>query len=251
MIRVVKSGGSILDGNTPAKWVSSGWTSTAQGADSPRVGTLHGNLAMVMRSQSNYAQALIEGDTGLAIDQRALGPKHPTVATDHANLGLTHYNLGHYQQARELLELAVDVQQSGIGIESPARAGFLINLGLVLIEIPDLDAAERAFTESLGIWQGKYGREFPGSQVALEGLGSVHLLQGRLDGAQSELEEVLHAGEKRGATDNYSTLYRLGELHRLRKDTAGAVELDREALKKSRNETGEVSRHTALAPRYT
>ena len=28
MIRVVKSGGSILDGNYPAKWVSSGWTST-------------------------------------------------------------------------------------------------------------------------------------------------------------------------------------------------------------------------------
>ncbi|MEO7064092.1 MAG: serine/threonine-protein kinase [Dokdonella sp.] len=222
----------------------------AQGDSSPRVGILHGNLAMVMRSQSKYAQALTEGETGLAIDQRTLGPKHPTVANDHATLGLTHYHLGHYQQARELLEQAADVQRSGVGIDSPARAGFLINLGLVLIEIPDLDAAEKAFTESLRIWQGKYGKEFPGTLVALAGLGRVHLLQGRLDQAQTELSEVHAMDVKLGVRDDYANLYELGELHRARHDTLAAVTLDREAVQRARHDTGERSRYSALAHHY-
>ncbi len=222
----------------------------AHGADSPLVGMLHGNLALIMRSQSNYAQALVEGETGLAIAQRALGPKHPSIAIDHANLGLTHYHLGHYRQARELLEQASDVQRSGVGIDSPARAGFLINLGLVLIEIPDLDAAEKAFAESLRIWQGKYGREFPGSLVARAGLGRVHLLQGRLDQAQAELGEVQASEVKRGVRDDASILYDLGELHRARHDPLAAVTLDREALERARQNTGERSRYSALAHYY-
>jgi serine/threonine-protein kinase len=221
-----------------------------QGVDSPVVGMLHGNLAMAMRSRSQYAQALVEGERGLAIDEKALGADHPRVQNDRAYLGLSHYHLGHYQQARALLERAADGQRAQFGGDNPAVAGTLINLGLVLIEIPDLDAAERTFAESLRIWEKNYGRTYEGAQIALKGLGTVHVLQGKLDRAEGELTEVQRSGDKHSAGDDPSNYYWLGEVRRLRKDTAGAVELDREGVEHSLADAGATSRYAALAHHY-
>ncbi|HEV7491115.1 MAG TPA: serine/threonine-protein kinase, partial [Rhodanobacteraceae bacterium] len=157
-----------------------------RGSESWHAGMLHGDLAMLMRSRSRYAEALEESEQALAIDEKALGAKHPKVLTERASLGLTHYHLGDYRQARELLEQVAVTQRAQAGTDSPAQAGTLINLGLVLIEIPDLDAAEKDFAESLRIWEKNYGREYPGAQVALAGLGNVHVLQGRFDQAEAE-----------------------------------------------------------------
>jgi serine/threonine-protein kinase len=220
------------------------------GADSPRVGFLHGNLAMVMRSQSRYAQALEESEQGLAIDEKALGPNHPKTLLERGALGLTHYHLGHYNQARELLERVAATQRAQTGPDNPAQAGTLINLGLVLIEVPDLDAAEKAFAESLRIWEKNYGREYPGAQIALGGLGNVHVLQGQFESAEAELTEVRTNNDKRGAKDDAQIYYWLGEARRLRKDAAGAVILDREALQRAQHDSGENSRYAALAHHY-
>jgi serine/threonine protein kinase len=221
-----------------------------EGADSWRVGVLHGDLAMLMRSRSRYAEALEESEQALAIDEKALSAKHPKVLMERGSLGLTHYHLGHYGQARELLEQVAATQRAQAGADNPTQAGTLINLGLVLIEIPDLDAAEKDFAESLRIWEKNYGRQYPGAQVALGGLGNVHVLQGRFDQAEAELAEVQKADEKRGAADDASIWYWLGEARRLRKDAAGAVSLDRQALLRAQQDAGENSRYAALAHHY-
>jgi serine/threonine-protein kinase len=221
-----------------------------QGADSWRVGVLHGDLAMLMRSRSRYAQALQESAQGLAIDEKALGAKHPKVLAERGNLGLTYYHLGQYGQARVLLEQVALAQRAQAGVDNPVQAGTLLNLGLDLIEIPDLDAAEKAYTESLRIWEKNYGREYPGAQVALAGLGTVHVLQGRFDRAEAELAEVQKADEKRGAQDDASVWYWLGEMRRRQKSLASAVSLDRQALLRAQHEVGEHHRYTALAHHY-
>jgi len=220
------------------------------GADSPRVGFLHGNLAMVMRGQSRYALALEESEQGLAIDQKVLGPNHPKVLAERGSLGLTHYQLGHYRQARELLEQVAAAQREQAGPDNPVRAGTLINLGLVLIEVPDLDAAEKAFSESLRLWEKNYGREYPGAQSALGGLGTVHTLQGRFESAEAEMTEVRTNDDKHGDKADSPIYYWLGESRRLRKDAAGAMLLDREALLRAQQDSGENSRLAALAHHY-
>ncbi len=225
-------------------------TTLTQGADSPRAGSLHGNLALLMRTRSRYAQALDESQLSLAIDQKTLGPEHPHVLAERGALGLTHYHLGHYSQARTLLEQVAAEQRAQADADNPVQAGTLINLGLILIEIPDLDAAEKAFAESLRIWEKNYGRNYPGAQIALSGLGTVHVLQGRLDRAEAELTEVKMADEKRSAKDDASIYYWLGEARRRRTDAAGAVSLDHEALQRARADTGENSRYTALSHHY-
>ena len=221
-----------------------------QGADSPRVGLIHANLAMVMRSGSRYTEALEEMQRSLAIATPALGTDHPFVINSRANLGLTYYHLGHYAKARELLEGAADAQRSLLGAEDPALAGTLINLGLVQIELLDMDGAERSFTESLGIWQRRYGREFPGAQGALQGLGTVNLRRGRFDKAAEQLDEVQAVDARQGVLDDYSLFYTLGELHRLRKDPAAAISLEREGLQRAVHGAGERSRYTAFSYHY-
>jgi serine/threonine-protein kinase len=221
-----------------------------RGAESWHVGMLHGDLAMVMRSRSRYAEALEESEQALAIDEKALGANHPKALTERGSLGLTHYHLGHYRQARELLEQVAGAQRAQSGADNPTQAGTLINLGLVLIEIPDLEAADKDFAESLRIWEKNYGRDHPGAQVALGGLGNVHVLQGRFDQAEAELAEVQKADEKRGATDDASIWYWLGEARRRQNDAAGAVILNREALLRAQRNAGEKSRYAALAHHY-
>jgi eukaryotic-like serine/threonine-protein kinase len=222
----------------------------SRGSESWQAGALHSNLAMLMRSRSRYAEALEESEQALAIDQKTLGAEHPKVLVLRGSLGLTHYHLGHYGKARELLEQVAAAQRAQAGADNPAQAGTLINLGLVLIEIPDLGAAEKDFAESLRIWEKNYGREYPGAQVALGGLGNVHVLQGRFDQAEAELSEVQKADEKRGATDDASIWYWLGEARRRQDDATGAVSLERQALLRAQQDTGETSRYAALAHHY-
>ncbi|MBL0163414.1 MAG: serine/threonine protein kinase [Xanthomonadales bacterium] len=222
----------------------------SQGGDSPRVGLLHGNLAMVMRSGSHFGEALAEAQRGLAIDLAALGPDHPRVLNDRGNLGLTEYHLGHYRQARELLESAAKSQREQSGADDPALAGTLINLGMVLIELRDLAGAEDVLSRSLQIWTRRYGREFPGAQAALAGLGTVNLLRGRLDQARVQLDEVQAVDAKRGEDDDYSLYQWRGELQRLGGDPQAAVAIERDGLERARRDTGEHSRYTALSHHY-
>ncbi|HEV7491709.1 MAG TPA: tetratricopeptide repeat protein, partial [Rhodanobacteraceae bacterium] len=55
---------------------------------------------------------------------------------------------------------------------------------------------------------------------------------------------------KRGATDDASIWYWLGEARRRQNDAAGAVSLDRQALLRAQQDAGEKSRYAALAHHY-
>ncbi len=224
--------------------------SRVQGADSPRVGMIHGNLAMLMRSSSRYAEALEEAQRSLAIATPALGSEHPYVINSRANLGLTYFHLGQYAKARELLEAAADAQRKRLGADDPALAGTLINLGVLQIELLDLDGAERSFTESLGVWQSRYGRDFPGTQGALQGLGVVNLRRVRFHKTKEQLEEVQAVDARKDVLDDYVLFYTLGELQRLRNDPAAAASLEHEGLQRAVHDTGERSRYSAFSHHY-
>ncbi|MEO5559073.1 MAG: tetratricopeptide repeat protein, partial [Dokdonella sp.] len=225
-------------------------TQRVYGDDGPRASLLHGNLGMLLRSRSRYAQALVETERGVDIATKTLGADNPRTLTQLGALGLTHYHLGHYRHAREILQSVVDSQRTQLGDDNPAVAGTLLNLGATLIEIPDLPAAEAAFAESLHIWEKNYGRDFDGANVAIAGLGNVHLLKGQLDRAESALLEVRKMDEERGIKGDFSNALFLGEVSRLRKDLAGAMVLDRRALAIAREAKGESAESVALAHEY-
>ena len=219
----------------------------SEGADSALVGRLHGNIAMALRGQSRYAQALEEGEKDFANQAKSLAPDHPSLLVSRGYLALTHFLLGHYQQAREIFEEVDALQRKTGGDDAPARAGTLANLGSDLIEIPDLAAAEKTFAESMRIFEKKYGRAFDGTQTALKGLASVHVLQGKLDIAVPELMEAQQNIDKRPSNDEVSNYYWRGEVARARRDFEAAVALDRQAVQVALKNYGEIGRYPALA----
>ncbi|QBB71243.1 tetratricopeptide repeat protein [Pseudolysobacter antarcticus] len=222
----------------------------SDGADSPLVGRLHGNIAMALRGQSRYAQALEESEKGLAIETKSLAPDHPSLLVNRGYLALTHFLLGHYRQAREIFEEVDALQRKVGGDDAPARAGTLANLGSDLIEIPDLAAAEKTFAESMRVFEKKYGRAFDGTQTALKGLASAHVLQGRLDIAKAELIEVQQNIDKQPSNGEVANYYWRGEVARAQHDFEAAVALDRQALQIALKNYGEIGRYPALAHHY-
>ena len=218
-----------------------------QGRDGPRIGKLHGTLAMVARGRSDYPLALEEEHQSLAILEKSLAPEHPVLVAEHASLGLTYFHLGRYREARETLERAI-VAQRRESEDSPALAGTLINLGDTLVEYPDLDAADRAFSESLRIWEKRYGRDYPGAQVALGGLGKVVLMQGRVDLADARFAEVREQSLKGNTKIDAALEIWLGEVKRLGRDLPTALEIDRQALADAPSARG-APRIAALAHR--
>ena len=211
---------------------------------------LRSNLAMVLRGQSRFAEALPLAQQQFEGQRKLLGPDHPSTLRAQRDLGLTHYHLGHYREARAALEASLAGQRKQLGSDHPEVAGTLINLGLALADSGDLDAAEKAFAEAHDIWQKRYGNEHTGVITALGDLGYVHLLQGRLDEADSELLQARALEKKHGAEENTWDLYRLGEVQRLRGKAQDAIALDRQALGHSAKELGEANRFTALAHYY-
>jgi serine/threonine-protein kinase len=221
-------------------------TTRLNGPDDPLAAIAHTNLAMTLRARSRFAEALEEIQAALATRSKVLGADHPSVVTNRVDLGLTQYHLGHYREAREVLQQAIDTMKAQAA-DNPNIPGAQINLGLALAESGDLDGAEGAFEAAQEAWQKKYGAEYPGVLVAKGNLGYVHQLRGELERAETELKEVKALGEKRGVKDDVSTLYRLGEVRRLRGDAAEAIALDRQALELARKGGGENNRFAALA----
>ncbi len=219
------------------------------GPDDLDVAHARSNIGMVLQTQSRYAEAQQMEQQALATDEKVLGPDHPLTMTARRDLGLSYFHQGHYAQARAALEQTLAAQRRRLGNEHPALAGTEINLGLVLIDSGDLVEADRILTEALGIFQKKFGREYQGTRIVLGNLGATHALQGDLDRAEKELVEVTEQEHRLGIVeqDSFITLYRLGEVKRLRGDAAAAVELERSALAGAQKTRGESSRLTAMA----
>ena len=219
------------------------------GPDDLDVANARTNVGQALQSQSRYAEAQQLEQLALATDEKVLGPDHPLTMTARRDLGLSNFHLGQYAQARVALEQTLAAQRRKLGNEHPALGGTEINLGLVLIDSGDLVEADRILTEALNIFQKKFGRDYQGTRVVLGNLGVTHMLQGDLDRAEKELTEVRDQESKLGlaAQDSFITLYRLGEVKRLRGDAAAAIELERTALAATQKTHGESSRYTAMA----
>jgi serine/threonine-protein kinase len=217
------------------------------------VGTAQTNIAMVLRYESRFPEAVEFDEKALATLLKVLGPDHAKVMNVRRDLALSQYHLGEYAKARAGFEQVLASQRASLGSRHPAIAGTEINLGLVLTDSGDLLAAEQILTEAVAIFTERYGPEYEGARLARSDLAAVHLLQGRLESAESELLEIRAAQEKIDPTSHgdSSLLSRLGEVARLRGNTKDAVSLQREALALAQKERGESSRYTALNHHYT
>ena len=217
------------------------------------VGTAQANIAMVMRYESRFPEAVELDEEALASYLKVLGPDHAKVMNLRRDLALSYYHLGEYAKARAGFEQVLASQQASLGSRHPSVAGTEINLGLVLTDSGELAAAEKTLAEAVSIFTERFGPEHEGARLAGADLAAVHALQGRLDLAESELLKIRAIQEKTDPASHgdSSLLSRLGEVARLRGNTKDAVNLQREALALAQKERGENSRFTALNHHFT
>ena len=217
------------------------------------VGTAKTNIALVLRYESRFPEAVEFDEDALATLLKVLGPDHSKVMNVRRDLALSYYHLGEYAKARAGFEQVLASQRASLGSRHPAVAGTEINLGLVQTDSGDLAAAEQTLTEAVAIFTEKFGPEHDGARLAGSDLAAVHALQGHLDLAESELLKVRAVQEKLDPNSHgdSSLLSRLGEIARLRGNAKEAVDLQREALVLAQKERGENSRFTALNHHYT
>ncbi len=217
------------------------------------VGTAQANIAMVMRYESRFPEAVELDEQALASYLKVLGPDHAKVMNTKRDLALSHYHLGEYAKARAGFEQVLASQRANLGRRHPAVAGTDINLGLVLTDCGDLPGAEQALTEAITIFREKFGHDYEGARLALGDLAVVQTLQGHLDLAESELVEIRDVQQKSDPESHgdSSLISRLGEIQRLRGNANEAVSLQRQALALVQKERGENSRFTAMNHHFT
>ena len=77
------------------------------------------NLALLYKTEGQYALArpLLKG--ALAIHEKILGPEHPDTATSLNNLAGLYHAEGQYARARPLFERALTIKEKVLGPEHP------------------------------------------------------------------------------------------------------------------------------------
>ena len=223
------------------------------GPQEVNVATAQSNIAMVLRFESRFAEAIELDEQALTTNLKVSGPDHLRVMNIRRDLGLSYYHLGHYAKARATLEQVLASQRANLGSRHPSIAGTEINLGLVMTDSGDLPAAEQTLTEAIAIFREKFGPDYEGARLAAGDLAAVHMLQGHLDLAESEFVAIRDVEKKNkpDAPADSTLLSRLGEVERLRGNAKAAVNLQREALASAQKERGENSRYTALNHHFT
>ena len=217
------------------------------------VGTAQTNIALVLRYESRFPEAIELDKQALETYLKVLGPDHSKVMNVRRDLALSYYHLGEYAKARAGFEQVLASQRASLDSRHPGIAGTDINLGLVLTDSGDLAGAEQTLTEAAAIFTEKFGPDHEGVRLATADLAAVHMLQGHLDLAESELVKIRAIQQKidPNSHGDSSLLSRLGEIARLRGNAKEAVTLQREALALAQKERGESSRFTALNHHYT
>jgi tetratricopeptide (TPR) repeat protein/predicted Ser/Thr protein kinase len=104
------------------------------GEQHPLVGVTYSNLGTVAMLESDYSAAIEHLTRGLAIEERAYGPKHLEVTSTLMNLGAAYQGAGKLDEAKQRFERAAEVRRDQLGELDPQVAEALVALGDVALE---------------------------------------------------------------------------------------------------------------------
>ena len=87
--------------------------------DHPDVATSLNNLALLYKTQGDYAKAEPLYKRSLSIKEKALGPNHPSVATSLNNLAALYKTQGDYAKAEPLYKRSLSIKEKALGPQPP------------------------------------------------------------------------------------------------------------------------------------
>ncbi|MCX4239185.1 tetratricopeptide repeat-containing serine/threonine-protein kinase [Paraliomyxa miuraensis] len=154
------------------------------------------SLAVVLRAQGEYEQALLHFDQALRIREETLGAEHPSVATSLNDLGNVLADQGEYEQAMLHFDQALRIREKALGASHPDVAESLNDLGNVLADQGKYEQALFHLERALRIREGALGASHPNLAIGLSNLGIVLADQGEYEQARIQHERALRITEE-------------------------------------------------------
>eukprot|EP00741_Cyanophora_paradoxa_P000031 tig00000057_g29.t1 len=168
----------------------------ALGAEHPKVALAMQNLAVLLKSQGDYAAARAMYEEALQLLKKALGTEHRDVAMTMQNLAGVLAEQGDYAAARPMYEEALHAYKKALGPEHPDVAMAMQNLALLLKDQGDLAAARPMYEAALQLFTKALGPDHPEVATAVHNLAALLAEQGDYAAAQPMYEEALRVYKK-------------------------------------------------------
>jgi serine/threonine-protein kinase len=175
---------------------------SAYGAEDPRLGMSHNNLALCLQDQGRNADAEAELRRALALRTPTLGPDHPEIATTRANLGAALFAEGKFSEAELETRASIAVLERALGPDNIDLAESRNNLGLILHELGRSDEAESELRKALASRKAILGADHPDVAASLVNLGMILRALGKYDAAEATLREALAVLEQKLGPDH-------------------------------------------------
>jgi CHAT domain-containing protein/Tfp pilus assembly protein PilF len=121
--------------------------------DHPKIAQALGNMAVVLHTMGDDAEAKADFELALEIRQARLRPDHPDVARSSLNLAEFLEDTGRYSEAKPLLERALSVLEKTLGGENHEVAWARIDMAIALGKTGDRDGAHRLFSEAVPAYE--------------------------------------------------------------------------------------------------
>ena len=155
----------------------------------------YNNIALVYRSQGEYAKALEGHQKALGIWRAAYGERHPDVASSYNNIAVVYDSQGEYAKALEGHQKALEIRRAVYGERHPDVAESYNNIAVVYDSQGEYAKALEGF-RALGIRRAVYGERHPEVAESYNNIAGVYNIQGEyakaLEGHQKALE-IWHA----------------------------------------------------------
>ena len=149
------------------------------------------NLALVVMTAGNHAEAESLYRDALAMNRRLYGESHPEVALSLGELGALYRNRGDLANAEARYREALAMQRDLLGDEHPEVARLTSSLAFTYHDKGDLEKALALAAEALQIQRKMLGEEHPNVGSTLAVLGRWQMEAGNIALAEDRLREAL------------------------------------------------------------
>ncbi len=189
------------------------------------------NLALVLKIQGKYDEALALQKETLALQLELLDPRDPQIGNTRNSVGVLLMYQGKYDEALAQFEATLAFFKRVYGPEHPSVAGILINIGELHLRQGRYAEAAPVLEQALAIQEKTVGADHPDVAETLGDLGTARLRQGDVEGARRHFERALAIDQAKLPADHLevaASLRRAGDvLVADGEPAAGRADIDR------------------------
>ncbi len=180
--------------------------------DHPHVAVYRSNLANILGSLAEHAEARKQIEQALESDLRQFGPDHPNVAGHRSNLANILSDLGEHAEARKQIELALESALRQLGPDHPNVAVHRSSMAKILGSLGEHAEARKQIELALESALRQFGPDHPTVAVHRSILANILSDLGEHAEARKQIELALESALRQFGPDHPNVAVRRSNL---------------------------------------